>query len=116
LQNAYVQTDSLVGYNKTVSTIEQIYQKSISDTQNNLTQLEDIRQQVNTIVAAAKDRYIRQNPGVNVQCLDAAYVINNMKITGAARQEPNNSAMSIEESAIVKHSMQSGADFYNQIK
>jgi hypothetical protein len=114
LQDAYTQTDSIIGYNQAASTINQSYDQNISDTQNDIVQLEAIRLQINAIVANAKTRYIQNNPDVNVQCLDQAYQIKTGAITGVARQEPNTSdPYAAEEAGMVQHSADSATYFYN---
>ncbi len=121
LQDAYNQTASLTAYNQAATTIDQQYSQNISDTQNAIKQLEDIRKQVNAIVALAKARYIKQRADagdpVNMQCIDQAYQINTSTITPVAQQEPQGTPLSNEEDAMVQHATESAAYFYNnQIK
>lgn len=122
LQDAYTETDSLTGYNAAVSEIDQQYDQNISDTQNDIRQLEIIRQQVNAIVSKAKTRYIAQrkaagNP-VDMACLNKAYQVDNSTITGIARREPNdNNVLHVEEDQMVQHANDSANYFYgNEIK
>jgi hypothetical protein len=117
LQDAYTQTDSIVGYNQAATQIDQQYDQNISDTQNDIEQLKDISQKENAIVATAKARYIAQRAAagdpVNMQCIDQAYQIDNSPITPVARQEPNSNPLSLEEDQIEAHSIDSSNRFYN---
>jgi hypothetical protein len=114
LQDAYTNTDSLTSYNQAASTVDQQYNQNISDTQNTIEQMKDILHQVNTIVSTAKARYIANNPTVNLQCLNQAYVINTTDPTPVARTEPNTANQyEAEEDAMVQHSIQSANYFYS---
>ncbi len=118
LQDAYVNTDSLTGYNQAVASIDQTYDQNISDTQNDVEQLENIREQVDSIVANAKARYIKQRAAagdpVNMACINQAYQINAGKIVGQAQQEPDDSnALHNEEDLMVQHSADAAQNFYN---
>jgi hypothetical protein len=110
LQDAYTETDGLVGYNEAATTIDQQYNQTISDTQNAIEQLTDILSQVDTIVAQAKAQYIQDNPSVNVQCLDQAYIVDTSAIVPVARQEPNPAYA--EEDLMVQHSIRAANHFY----
>jgi hypothetical protein len=113
LTDSYTNTDSVVGYNQAATTIDQAYQQNISDTENDIEQLEVIRQQVDTIVATAKARDIADNPGVNVECLNEAYQIDTDPIVGVARLEPDTSDLHQEEDVMVQHADTSADYFYN---
>jgi hypothetical protein len=121
LQDSYVVTASIIGYNKSAGAIDQQYNQNTTDTQNDIKQLEDIRKKVNTIVATAKARYIAERAAagdpVNLQCINDAYKIDNSPITGVPQQEPRGTTLSNEEDVMVQHATDSSSYFYtNQIK
>lgn len=114
LRDAYVDTDSITGYNQAASEINQTYSQDISNTQDNIEQLQSIMNQVNSIVATAKARYEKQHPEVNTQCLDQAYQINTSPVSPVAHLEPDpNDPLQAEENAMITQSAASGNYFYN---
>jgi hypothetical protein len=118
LQQAYTETDSLTGYNEAATEIEQQYSQDISNTQNDIQQLEQIRQQVDDIVATAKARYIAQRAAegdpVNMTCINDAYEVDTSAIVGTPREEPDDSnPLHAEEDSMEQHSINSSSYFYN---
>jgi hypothetical protein len=67
------------------------YDAKIQTTEQDIRDLEAIRRQASDIVAKAKARYVAEKKAagtpVNMQCLDAAYSINNTAVTGVPRAE-----------------------------
>jgi hypothetical protein len=114
LSDAYTDTDSIVGYNQAATTIDQQYDQNISATTNAIEQMQDILSQVDQIVSTAKARYISQNPSVNVQCLDNAYVVDTSAIVPVARVEPSTTDPLVpEEDGMIQHSIEAGNNFYS---
>ena len=74
------ETGNLIGYAQGVASYDQYYTKSIQDTQDAITELEEINTEVEQIVATAKARYINEHnqPGqtpINISCIDNAYQV-----------------------------------------
>jgi hypothetical protein len=91
IKNALKETANIISYNENLAPLESVYEQAISDTEDALIELEDIRAEANAIVKVAKARYIKEraalgNP-VDMTCINRAYTINELPITGVARQE-----------------------------
>jgi hypothetical protein len=91
LKDSFKEIEKLISYNENLAPLDEVYTQAISDTEDAIIELEDIRAEALEIVKKAKARYIAQrradgNP-VNMACINSAYIINETPITGAARQE-----------------------------
>lgn len=87
---AYDETYRLVPYAQELETLNSQYNTAIVKTENNIATLEYIYSETQKIVSVAKARYIseRADAGdpVDMQCIDAAYIIDNSPVTGIARK------------------------------
>jgi hypothetical protein len=94
VQSSFDETAKLPEYDLALSAIDDDYVTSIADTREAIAELEAIREEVNSIVATAKARYIAQQAAagtpVNQTCIDAAYKIDTSPIVVPPRQESDN--------------------------
>lgn len=85
------ETNSLLNYQKTIADLDSQYDEIISNKEDQLVELEEIREEVNDIVRVAKARYIAQQAAagtpVNLSCINRAYVIDESAIVGSPRAE-----------------------------
>ena len=69
------ETGALIYYNQDLSQISAQNISDIQQTDEAILKLQAINAEVDKIVSGAKQRYITQNPGVNLACLDSAYSV-----------------------------------------
>ncbi|MEK7228024.1 MAG: hypothetical protein AAB681_01555 [Patescibacteria group bacterium] len=82
---------NLMSYNSEISSLDIQYSEIISDKEDQLAELETIREEANEIVRVAKARYIASQAAagtpVNLSCINRAYIIDTSPIVGRPRQE-----------------------------
>lgn len=93
----------LPAYSQNIDGINAQYETNEVDARRAIRELEDIRQQVNALVATAKARYIAEQAAngtpVDLACINKAYVIDNNQIVPVARQKSDIPDPIIEQSA-----------------
>lgn len=93
----------LPAYSQNIDDINAQYETNEVDARRAIRELEDIRQQVNALVATAKARYIAEQAAngtpVDLACINKAYVIDNNQIVPVARQKSDIPDPIIEQSA-----------------
>jgi hypothetical protein len=95
IKNAFKETVLLATYNRNLSPLDAQYQESITEAEDSVVELENIRTEAQNIVRTAKARYIAEratagNPVV-MSCIDSAYVVKPIPdyITPVAQIESN---------------------------
>ena len=95
------ETENLISYNSEITSLDTQYAEIIADKEDQLLELESIREEVNDIVRVAKARYIASQAAagtpVNLSCINRAYVIDESPITGLPRQESDAENPMIEQ-------------------
>lgn len=113
VNDSLAETKNLVVYSRNVSDLSVQYDTQIANTEQAITELESIRNEVNNIVSVAKARYIKEQAAagtpVNQACIDQAYVIDMSPIVPVARLESDTLL------PIVVQSRAAGYTFYDKL-
>ncbi len=85
------ETANLISYANNTTELDINYDQAISEKEDQIAELEEIRREALQIVKAAKARHIAEQAAagtpVNLACINKAYVIDESPITGQARKE-----------------------------
>jgi hypothetical protein len=113
IKESLKETAKLVLYNENITSLDKDYTQAISDKEDAIVELEEIRNEALQIVKKAKARYIAEQAAagtpVKLSCIDKAYVIDESPITGPARQESDT------PNPIIKQSQDAANYFYSQL-
>jgi hypothetical protein len=113
IKESLKETGKLILYNENITSLDQDYTQAISDKEDAIVELDDIRNEALQIVKKAKARHIAEQAAagtpVKMSCIDKAYVIDESPIVGPKRQEsdiPN---------PIIQQSIDAADYFYSQL-
>lgn len=121
------ETAKLSLYNETITSLDEDYKQVISDKEDTIAELEDIRAEALTIVKNAKARHIAEQAAAGTPlvgrykdpitgadrglCIDNAYVIDESQIKGPKREESE-----IPEDPIIQKTRDAKNYFYSQLQ
>ncbi len=91
IKESLKETSNLISYREAIASIDPQYDEIISQKQDQLEELESIREEALSIVKTAKARYIASQASagtpVNLSCINRAYVLDETPIDVRPRQE-----------------------------
>lgn len=106
IRESIKETGKLTLYNDNIRELNADYTEAISDKEDAIVELEEIRAEALKIVKTARARHIAEQAAagtpVKLSCLDKAYVIDESPIVGVARQETDVPDPIIKQSADAK--------------
>lgn len=127
IRESIKETGKLVLYNETITTLDEDYKQAISDKEDTIAELEDIRAEALAIVKKAKARHIAEQAAAGTPligrvrdpitgadkglCIDNAYVIDESPIVGPTRQESEN-----PEDPMIQKTRDAKIYFYSQLQ
>ncbi len=115
IRESIKETDKLILYNDTIASLDTDYKQAISDKEDTIAELEDIRAEALAIVKKAKARHIAEQAAagtpVKMSCIDRAYVIDESPIVGPTRQESET-----PEDPMIQKTRDAKIYFYSQLQ
>jgi hypothetical protein len=106
VKDSYAETGNILAYNASIDASLLDYEDREADLEAAITELESIKNEVITIVSAARARHISAMAAagtpVNMSCLNEAYDVLNPAIVGTPRQESDLPDPLVQESAAAK--------------
>jgi hypothetical protein len=113
IKDALKEVTNLPAYSQNLIIFNQEYNSALNENADAISELEDIRNEVNQIVKVAKARYIKEQASagtpVNMTCINRAYVIDETPIVAIPRLEP------LAPDPIIQQSLDASEYFYSNL-